>query len=199
MKRFGTKYGGWTIPYPDNDLNENSIIYSVGVGEDISFDIKLQSLYNCKIFLIDPTIKAKQHFLDCKKYFTDKTFRFSSNIQKDYYSEIENENPDLEKFTYIDLGLWNKKDRLKFYKQNNENYVSRSLIDNFFSDKYDIVEVDSLKNIMEIYNHSKIDLLKLDIEGAEIVVLRDMIKNKIFPKYLCVEFDLLLKKKIIII
>lgn len=48
---------------------------------------------------------------------------------------------------------------------------------------------------MQTYNHYKIDLLKLDIEGAEIVVLRDMIKNKIFPKYLCVEFDLLLKKK----
>jgi hypothetical protein len=149
MKRFGSKYGGWVIPYPDNDLNEESIIYCVGAGEDISFDIILQSLYKCKIFLIDPTKKAKKHFEDCKNYFKDKTFRFSSNIQKDYYSVIENENPDLEKFTYIDLGLWNKKDKIKFYKQSNENYVSQSLINNFFSDNYDIVEVDSLTNIMK--------------------------------------------------
>jgi len=44
-------------------------------------------------------------------------------------------------------------------------------------------------------NHSKIDLLKLDIEGAEVKVLNNMLDNKIYPKYLCIEFDLYLKKK----
>ena len=41
----------------------------------------------------------------------------------------------------------------------------------------------------------KIDLLKLDIEGSEIDVLNQMLDDKIFPKYLCIEFDLLLKRK----
>ena len=48
---------------------------------------------------------------------------------------------------------------------------------------------------MNKFNHNRIDLLKLDIEGAEIVVLHDMLVNEIYPKYLCIEFDLLLKKK----
>jgi hypothetical protein len=31
MLKLGTKYGGWIIP-ENNNLNENSIIYSGGVG-----------------------------------------------------------------------------------------------------------------------------------------------------------------------
>ena len=64
-----------------------------------------------------------------------------------------------------------------------------------FGNEYDEVEVDSIKNIMNKYNHSKIDLLKLDIEGSEIDVLNQMLDDEIYPKYLCIEFDLLLKNK----
>lgn len=64
-----------------------------------------------------------------------------------------------------------------------------------FGNEYDIIPVNTIKSIMNKYNHSHIDLLKLDIEGAEINVLNNMIDDKIFPKYLCVEFDLKLKNK----
>jgi len=46
-QRLGTTYGGWVLP-KEVLLNENSIVYSGGVGEDISFDIKLQHGY-CRI------------------------------------------------------------------------------------------------------------------------------------------------------
>ena len=64
-----------------------------------------------------------------------------------------------------------------------------------FTSNYDIIQVDSLKNIMQKLNHTHIDLLKLDIEGAEINVLDQMLDDNIFPTYLCIEFDLFLKKK----
>ena len=64
-----------------------------------------------------------------------------------------------------------------------------------FGNEYDEVEVDSIKNIMKEYNHTKIDLLKLDIEGSEIDVLNQMLNDQIYPRYLCIEFDLLLKNK----
>lgn len=64
-----------------------------------------------------------------------------------------------------------------------------------FSDNHDVVEVDNIKNIMKLHNHDHIDLLKIDIEGAENVVLDQMLDDEIYPKYLCVEFDLLLKRK----
>ena len=41
METLGTEYGGWDIPI-NAKLNEDSIVYSGGVGEDISFDLKLQ-------------------------------------------------------------------------------------------------------------------------------------------------------------
>ena len=91
--------------------------------------------------------------------------------------------------------MWDKNDKLKFYKQSNKDNVSQSIIADMFTSDYDIIEVDSLKNIMQKLNHTKIDLLKLDIEGAEINVLNKMLDDNIFPKYLCIEFDLFLKKK----
>ena len=96
---------------------------------------------------------------------------------------------------YINKGLYRGKTVLKFYKQTNPQYVSQSLVDNMFGNDYDEVEVDSIKNIMSDLNHTKIDLLKLDIEGSEIDVLNQMLDDKIYPKYLCIEFDLLLKRK----
>lgn len=176
-------------------INENSIIYSAGVGEDISFDIILQSKYNCHIYLIDPTEKAIKHYDECNKYFNNKHFKFTGNIQNDYYKNIVNETPNMDKIHYISKGLWNKTDTLKFYKQSNENHVSQSLINGMFSNNYDIVNVDSIKQLMIDNNHTHIDLLKLDIEGAENIVLEQMLDDNIYPKYLCIEFDLLLKKK----
>lgn len=191
MERLGTEYGGWVVP-KDIQLD---VVYSGGVGEDISFDIKLQAKHDCNIILIDPTKKAKKHFEECKRYFDDKTFRFTGGIQKDYYSCIENETPNLDKFTYIEEGLWNERDILKFYRQENEKYVSQSLVSNMFGKNYDMVPVNTVKNIMDRYGHDHIDLFKIDIEGAEIEVLDKMLDDDIHPKCICVEFDLFLKGK----
>jgi len=148
MQHIGTIYGGWYLP-EDIDLDENSIIYSGGVGEDISFDLALQHKYNCNMYLIDPTKKAIKHFEECIQYFDEPRDRhaniFTGNIQKDYYDKISNLSPNINKFNYINIGLWNKKDQLKFFKQDNQSYVSQSLIPNMFGQDFDIVEVTTLK------------------------------------------------------
>jgi len=194
MQRFGTNYGGWLLP-KDLKLDEHSIIYSAGVGEDISFDMLMSDKFNCNIVLIDPTKRAKIHYDEVKYYYENIRWKMSGDIQKDYYGIMYPLKPNLNKVIYVNKGLWDKKTKLKFYKQNNETYVSQSLIEGMFGDKYDEVEVDILKNLMEENNHEKIDILKLDIEGAEIKVLNTMLDNNIFPTYICVEFDLYLKKK----
>lgn len=91
MEKLGTVYGGWFIPNHIN-LNENSIIYSAGVGEDISFDLLLSDKYNCNIYLIDPTQKAEKHFFEVINYYNKKTL-FTGNIQNDYYEKIKFLNP----------------------------------------------------------------------------------------------------------
>jgi len=194
MEKIGTDYGGWYVPNNMN-LDANSVIYSGGVGEDMSFDIKIQAKYGCHILLIDPTKKSIRHFDEVKESYRTNHFYFSGNIQKDYLMQIQNESPNLDMFEYLEIGLWDKKDTLRFYKQTNENYVSQSLIPNMFGTSYHEVPVSSIKDIMVEKGHSKIDLLKLDIEGAEINVLKQMLDDCIFPKYILVEFDLLLKGK----
>tara|TARA_Y100000741_G_scaffold62485_2_gene44322 strand:+ start:55457 stop:56191 length:735 start_codon:yes stop_codon:yes gene_type:complete len=195
MEKLGTNYGGWYIPKNIN-LNKNSVLYSGGVGEDMSFDLLLNDRHNCKIILIDPTARALNHYNEVKHFYNDKSnFNFKGGIQPDYNECIKNLNPNFDNFEYINEGLWNKKDTLKFYKQTNEKYVSQSLIENMFGENYDTIQVNSIKNIMEQRNHKQIDLLKLDIEGAEIEVMNQMLDDKIYPKYVLIEFDLLIKNK----
>ena len=64
-----------------------------------------------------------------------------------------------------------------------------------FTDKYDIVPIDTLLNIKHKFTIKNIELIKLDIEGTEIKVLDYMLTHNIIPKYLLVEFDLILKNK----
>jgi hypothetical protein len=48
---------------------------------------------------------------------------------------------------------------------------------------------------MRQFGHTHIDVLKLDIEGAEIEVLNHLLDSAIFPTYICVEFDLYIKER----
>jgi FkbM family methyltransferase len=192
LHRLGTKYGGWEIPL-DIELNENSIIYSGGVGEDISFDVLLQSRYKSTIVLIDPTVRSFAHYDAVQNFYDTGDCNFTG-IQNDYISTIQSATPDFSKFLFVKKGLWSEEAQLKFFKPVNEKYVSSTLIKNMYSDNYTIVQVDSIKNIMASLGHTYIDMLKLDIEGSEIVVLNRMLDDKIYPKYICVEFDLKLKR-----
>ena len=113
MEKLGTNYGGWIIP-KNIALTPESIIYSVGVGEDISFDLLLSDRYNCKIYLIDPTKRAKKHYLEIQDYYDSKDWRFSGDIQRDYKGQIETLNPNFKNIYYINVGLWDKEGELKF-------------------------------------------------------------------------------------
>ena len=60
----GNKYGGRLI---NLDLvPQNSTIISAGVGNDISFDMKLINIKNCNVIGIDPTKKSRD-FIKRKK------------------------------------------------------------------------------------------------------------------------------------
>jgi hypothetical protein len=60
---------------------------------------------------------------------------------------------------------------------------------------YNLVLVKRLKNFLleKGYDPKKIDVLKLDIEGAEMEVLQTLLDDEIYPKVLCIEFDYYLK------
>ena len=51
-----------------------------------------------------------------------------------------------------------------------------------------MAETINIKTILQNHKIEHIDILKLDIEGGEFEVLNDIIKNKIYPDQLLVEF-----------
>lgn len=182
--KIGTEYGGWTIP--SNFLSENSICYLVGAGEDISFDVGLVEKYGCEVFIYDPTPRAKLHFEQLVKNTSENKKTPINNSKNDFYN-LSPGNIHLLKFK--DLGVWNCEKELKFYSPKNPEHVSHSALNLQKTDSYFIAKVDRLSKIMDCNGHKYLDLLKIDIEGAEYVVIDSIIEDQLKIKVLNVEFD----------
>lgn len=56
IARLGTEYGGHVVDL--SLINEKSIVYSAGIGNDISFDYSLINYTQCTVHGFDPTTKA---------------------------------------------------------------------------------------------------------------------------------------------
>ena len=52
-----------------------------------------------------------------------------------------------------------------------------------------VVQATTMTKLMEQFGVSQIPLMKMDIEGAELKVIPQMFKEKIYPEQLLVEFD----------
>ena len=188
----GTDYGGWSF-LDKNDL-ENKFIISAGLGEDASFDIELIQKYNCKIIVIDPTPKAIEHY---NKIINNagkpKEQRYQEGGKQDI-SSYDLTNINNENFILVNNALYNvNNEEVKFFAPPNKNHVSHSIIDwqNNYQKNSDFIKVKTItvKSILNKFKLNHLEMIKLDIEGAEIEVLKDMIKEKIFPKQILVEFD----------
>ena len=189
----GTPYGGWSFIETDNLFN--NVIISAGAGEDISFDIEFINKYNSKVIFIDPTPRALSHLqqtvsnLGVKK---TKSYDLEGGKQEIYSYDLENIKKD--KIVIIDKALTNKSnEKIKFYKPKEKEFVSHSISnwENNYSEDTDFIEVEtiSISEIVKKYNLSNVPLLKLDIEGAENIVIPDILDKKIFPEQILVEFD----------
>lgn len=176
MKRFGTSYGGFYYPSTLPGLNKDSIIYCVGVGEDISHDITIARQLDSHVYLFDPTPRAIQHVKYIKDVFDNKTpvvhnKRFGGG-DPNYMTLLTNNKVDSSKIHMFDYGLFIMDTTLKFYKPSNPEYVSHSVVKEIVDNTdYINVPVKKLTTIMKELNHTHVDLLKIDVEGCECEVL----------------------------
>ena len=156
----GNTGAAWTF-CPDL-IKENAVIYSFGVGEDISFDLELMNSFDVQIHAFDPTPKSIEW--------------------------VKNQNLP-KQFVLHEYGLANFNGKTKFHPPENPEHVSATLIDRP-STKNEAYKVDvkALDTIMKELGHTQIDLLKMDIEGAEYLVVNDLVLKNIKPKQLLVEF-----------
>lgn len=161
LQKFGSGYGGWVIP--TSLLSPSSICYCVGVGEDISFDMALIETFKTPVFAFDPTPRALRY--------------------------VQAKAGDVPNYHFLDVGVWSEDRLMRFYKPRDQNHVSYSVVN--LQNTSDFIEANfrSLPSLMAELGHNRIDLLKLDVEGAEYEILKHILQEGLQIEILCVEFD----------
>ena len=174
-------------------LEENPIIYSFGVGEDITFDVFLSSKFNSIVHLFDPTPRAVQHVKDVRDFLTSfNEPKYNKRIgggDSNYWKTILENKTEPDNLLMNEYGLHLNNGEVKFYSPNNKEFVSHSVVQGVKSDSFINVKVKNLETIMKEKKHNKIDFLKIDVEFLENDILNNMLDIKVFPKFICVDFD----------
>ena len=95
----------------------------------------------------------------------------------------------LDELVFVEKGVWNEDTVLKFYAPGFDNYASHSVY--LFKDSGTYIEapVDRMSNLMKKFGHTTVDLVKMEIEGAEYTVLDTIVKDQLDVKIILVEFD----------
>jgi FkbM family methyltransferase len=159
-ERFGSDYGGWDVV--TTSIDTHSIVYSFGVGEEASFDTALIEKLNLTIHAFDPTPKSIEW------------------VKRQGFSD---------RFIMHDYGIAAIDGNVSFSPPENPDHVSHTLLDRPSTKAKAIsVPVKRLSTIMKELGHDQIDILKMDIEGAEYDVIKDISKSGIRPLQILVEF-----------
>lgn len=158
------KEGGWW--FAPGDLGKESIVYSLGVGDEINFDLYVIETFGTEVFAFDPT---------------------PSSVDMLH----ENKLPD--RFHFYPWAITATDGTLKFYprlkKDGTKSDVMFTMMPEAETVK-DVIEVPaySLRTVVEKLGHDRIDMLKMDIEGAEYEVLDGLLESPVLPSQLLVEF-----------
>ena len=183
LEKLGTSNGGWTIP--QHFFKADSICYLAGAGEDISFDVGMADKYHSQVYIFDPTPRAIKHFNQLREHIISGE-RMPINQDKGFY-QIDTAN--LSNLHFQDIGLWKSNEEIKFYAPDNKKKVSHSILNLQHQEDFFIGKVRRLKNVMETYGHKYLDMLKIDIEGAEYEVIDSIIEDELDIKVLGVAYD----------
>jgi FkbM family methyltransferase len=152
------EYGGWMMcPI---GLNSDSVVYSFGIGENAEFDHEMINEFNLHaLYAFDPTPKSVEYVTKQKNSgFLDDRFQLHT-MALIGDSELT---------------------QMKMHLPKNSNHVSGSVVsssDHLDPSNFVTVDALDLPRIMKKLNHDHIDLLKIDIEGAEFDVLKRLLSD----------------------
>ena len=157
--KLGTEYGGWVIADRLLRNKKNAIVYSVGLGRDISFDLALIENFNCFVYGFDPTPRsltwlAEQHLPSCMQVLA--------------------------------LGIASYDGEASFAPPDNPQWDSFSTISS--SDRSISCSVLTFRSMMKRLGHGSVDVLKMDVEGSEYEVIEEVLKGDFFPNQFLIEF-----------
>jgi FkbM family methyltransferase len=160
LRRPVVRYGEWCLS-PEG-LSPGSLVYSFGVGEDAEFDLALIEKYGVSVHAFDPTPAAIEW------------------VRSRHFPEG---------FHFHAIGISNVDGSATFSAPVTEGSACYTLLDRQGGRGESVTaEVRRLGSIAAELGHDHIDLLKMDIEGAEYAVLPDIISCGIPVSQLLVEF-----------
>jgi len=161
LELLGNGTGAWAVP--TKVIHPEAICYCAGVGINATLDMALAAKFGCNVYSFDPTPRSIEYF---------KSLQY-----------------DRTKLQFLPIGMWSEDTQVKFFAPANPMHVNHSSVDLHGTGEYFTAECRRLKTLMAGFGHAHLDLLKLDIEGSWMPVLRDLVASKISLSALCVEFD----------
>ena len=162
MVRLGSEHASYFVD--PTLISSDSIVYSAGVGKDISFDRDLAARWNVCIEAFDPTPRVR--------------------------TWLETQ-PLPRHFRFHPVGLAERDGEANFHLPLEPQWISHSAVSSSgFRQESVALPVRRLSSVLADLGHlgRRIGLLKLDIEGAEYAVIEEMLREGIVPEQLLVEF-----------
>ena len=159
-KLYGGNHG-WVVDY--SKLNSNSVVYSVGVGSNIDFDLALIEELKLAVYAFDPTPRSIEWI---KKQSLSKSFKF------------------------IPVGLGSNDGEMEFFPPRKESSTHFSPIDRYDNLGVETIKapVKTLRSLAQEFGHQTIALLKMDIEGAEYDVIDNLEEQGVEINQILIEF-----------
>jgi FkbM family methyltransferase len=155
---YGNRHASWTLAA--GMLSRSSVVYSAGVGTDISFDCSLIQRYGVRVYAFDPT---------------------------DASAEWLRTQVLPEEFSFRQEGLFGEDRLIAFHAPENPGHVSHSVVHG--RDREATMKpVRRVVSVMSELGHRRIDVLKMDIEGSEYSVVDDILRCRLEIDQVLVEF-----------
>lgn len=157
------RYGEWTI-CPEL-LEQRVVVYSMGIGDNIDFELAVMDEWGAEVHAFDPTPPAAW----VKNLGLPDRFHFhawaaaAQDGELMLYPRIKRDGSTSDDMYTLVAGESGRHDGIK-------------------------VPAKSISSIMATLGHDSVDIIKLDIEGAEYEVLENLLSEKIRPRHLLVEF-----------
>ena len=136
--------------------NNESICYSVGAGEDISFDCELINRYNCYVYSFDLTPLAIGYVNNFIKLIDSEKSILTDCIAQPWYTIRKN---NVNNFHFYPYGIWSKDGEKPFYAPIYQQSISHTILNLQSTNEYFMAECYKIKSNMNKYWHDHLDLL----------------------------------------
>ena len=142
----------WVISPPR--LPEKPLVYSLGLSENLSFDLGMIQQYGAKVHGFDPTIESQR-------------FIAKSHLPTDFhYHSLAVAGHDGQLDLYERMGKGGRKKGACFLR----------------------ASCKKVSTLVQELGHSRLDILKVDVEGSEYSILEDVCLRGIHASQIAVEF-----------